>query len=608
MALRPRRTLLGLGATCALVSGFLVQSTVTTAEAAPASHAPCPDAFPAGDLTEGQEVEGLTVTRGTTPEAFTGTYYDTVDQGIGRGRDLLIFKLEGSRITKTDGSVDAGVWQGISGSPVYDKATGQLVGAVSYGRTESNDVLAGVTPAQYMYDELLPVGPASLRLPASTRAALADDGIRTSPTTTLDKLSSPRLVSGVSQRGIGRIAPKAGQGSTRFRSGPAAAATGPALPIVPGGNAVASSAYGDLTLASVGSVTAVCGDDVIAFGHPDEFTGPSTATLHGARALAVHHEAGFGSFKDVSQIGAPAGSVLQDRLEGLSGTLTSLPVTVPVTSTTTRTGKAAIPGRTFVTDLRQLPLISAFQAYTDTATALNAETGGGEAIIRWTIDLTRADGRRQTFSRAQQYSTRQFLAEHVTSDVAGDVATIQENDFEDAKVTGITFSNAVRPQYREYRIARVERRVRHGVWQRVKDGQSITIPRGQRFKLRVHLEPKVRSAKLTPRRKTLDFPVSRYASGSGVLSIAGNAFSFDDFDEYGDYDDIYFDDEDDFGAVEAEPESLDELLAELRAVPRQTDVTSSFSYRLLGQPRTSNRTWRLPTIVSGGVDLRVRIR
>ena len=38
---------------------------------------------------------------------------------------------------------------------------------------------------------------------------------------------------------------------------------------------------------AVGTVTAVCGDEVLAFGHPMSFTGPSTLTMHPADAVFI---------------------------------------------------------------------------------------------------------------------------------------------------------------------------------------------------------------------------------------------------------------------------------------------------------------------------------
>jgi hypothetical protein len=51
--------------------------------------------------------------------------------------------------------------------------------------------------------------------------------------------------------------------------------------IVAGGNLVASLSYGDVTYAGIGTATAVCGNQVLAFGHPMLWSGPSTLSMHG---------------------------------------------------------------------------------------------------------------------------------------------------------------------------------------------------------------------------------------------------------------------------------------------------------------------------------------
>ncbi len=79
-------------------------------------------------------------------DTFQGTYVDTIADAY--GNPIYLFDLSGSRITKGyKRQGPAGIWAGISGSPVYD-ANNNLVGSVSYGFTGyASSTLAGITPA-----------------------------------------------------------------------------------------------------------------------------------------------------------------------------------------------------------------------------------------------------------------------------------------------------------------------------------------------------------------------------------------------------------------------------------------------------------------------------
>ncbi|RYJ05529.1 MAG: hypothetical protein EON52_11100, partial [Actinomycetales bacterium] len=161
---RPSRrrvsSLVGLLASTSLVAAG-VAATATSAQADPVDpgFAPCPAAFPSAELTPGLEAVGLTSAgvyrkdgvlhdSSVTPETFSGEYLGTVTDDSG---EIYVFDLQGSRITKSDGTVDAGGWAGISGSPLY-AADGRLIGSVSYSFIEGTTNSVGVTPAKDLYE------------------------------------------------------------------------------------------------------------------------------------------------------------------------------------------------------------------------------------------------------------------------------------------------------------------------------------------------------------------------------------------------------------------------------------------------------------------------
>lgn len=612
------RAFTALGAAAAL-SGGLLAATTSQAAADPADPPPaaqCPDAFPHTELQEGQAVTGVTNTRGTTLDSFSGTYVDTIVGGIGRGRDMLVFRLEGSRITKADGTPDAGIWAGISGSPVYAE-NGELVGSVSYGFNEGNETLAGVTPAEYVYGvKPTAVTPEEVSL-SSSRKALARQDVSVAPSASLKRIGTVRQVSGVvagQLPSVRRIASRAGTSGT-FVNGSATSKEARTYPIVAGGSVGVTWSFGDITTASVGSVTAVCeadgGTDVFAFGHPDVWDGESDQSLHGAAAVSI--SAGtFGSYK-LSNVGAPVGRLVEDRLEGIYGRLGDLPVSVDLKTSTTFRGRT-VPGSTTITETDELPFITALQTYSDVDTAFNAVDAGGDSEIGWKIGFTRANGKKQSLARSQRYSSRAWLAEEVVGDVASDVDALLENEFEDVTITSISVTNTLDASYRAYRLGKVERQL-NGRWSVVSPSRPLDVKAGSRLRLRLTLSPLDRHAKVKTTTRIVTFQTSKYAAGSGRLYLEGGAYGWEDYDEFEDFDEMHDgdedrDDEDPFRIRPAVPRTLDAQLKLMRGIQRQDQVVSTLAHRGRNTGRLVNtrQTLLLPSIVEGETRYALRFR
>src|SRR6185295_15683934 len=115
-----------------------------------------------------------------------------------------------------------------------------------------------------------------------------------------------------------------GDGTAATRASGTTSATAAAIPIAPGGNLAASLSYGTVTAAAIGTATAVCGDHVVGFGHPLAFAGDSTYSLHGADAVTIQPDVAFPSYK-LANLGAPIGTVTEDRLTGIHGVTGALP-------------------------------------------------------------------------------------------------------------------------------------------------------------------------------------------------------------------------------------------------------------------------------------------
>src|SRR3954471_18657147 len=109
------------------------------------------------EVVRGQ-VTGLTGSKGTQPDGFTGQVIGVLKDGIMPGLDMIMVRLSSPEIDRV------GIWAGMSGSPVY-AADGRLIGAVSYGLAFGPSPVAGVTPAADI-QQLLDDQPATALKPA----------------------------------------------------------------------------------------------------------------------------------------------------------------------------------------------------------------------------------------------------------------------------------------------------------------------------------------------------------------------------------------------------------------------------------------------------------
>ncbi len=235
---------------------------------------------------------GLTVSEGTTPEAFEGSIIGVLDDGIAPGVDMIMADL-------TSPAIDAagGIWSGMSGSPVY--IDGQLVGAVAYGLSWGSSPIAGITPFAEM-DDYLTSG--TRRVDVDARAArqiAASSDVTASQAEQGFRQLRMRSASGMTQKkriDMVRESDKKYFSEQTYAVGAvgrAAAADATEETIVAGGNLATTLSYGDVTAGAVGTATSVCGGEVVGFGHPFAFFGETTLGLTpGRRALRPARQPG----------------------------------------------------------------------------------------------------------------------------------------------------------------------------------------------------------------------------------------------------------------------------------------------------------------------------
>ncbi len=586
-----RRRLLSLTLGSALLAGsaFSPSAALASSDARAGASAasvalapsdPCPTAFPVNQLSRGQVVNGLTVDEGTTPAPFSGEVIGTLRDGIAPGIDMVMVELSSPAIDEA-----GGVWSGMSGSPVYAE-DGRLIGAVAYGLAFGGSPVAGVTPASAMYDigattaappeniEVTKEAQKRLGADANVSGEQAADGFQ--------RLPVPLGLSGVNPRqarAFGELIDTRLELGQTFASG-AASPDDEASAIVPGGNVAAALSYGDFTLSGVGTATAVCGSEVLMFGHPFFFEGKTSQSLHSADALYIQQDSNA-PFK-VANPGGVAGTITEDRLAGLKGTFNSGPVTTPIVSTLSNldTGRER-SGLTAAVTPDFTPDIAAFHSVVNMERVLDS-AGGGVARTDLTIKGTTDNGP-WSVTLDGVTAERYDLAFLTGFDVYEPLFQIMEYPRKEAQITSVTLNGTVTEEYQDIHMASADIRVR-GKWQRLNESNQPTVRSDRHIKMRINGYP-YKSSTVVRREFTLPPQPRGYTS----VELTGGAEGFYEF-----------------GLEEEErtPRTFNRLLRALRNAPTGAQV----GVTLEGRRGVTRATVDMPDATKGYVYGEIRVR
>ncbi len=604
---RGRAALTGTGTVLAvLASGLAVPAQSAPMQAAAVDE--CPAAVPVSSVTEGMTGEGLTVVKGRTPQPFDVEVLGVLDDGIGAGRDMILIKVSdqaGKHVIDQGG----GIWAGMSGSPVY--VDGKLLGAVSYGFTSTTSPIGGLTPAEDMYKVLnLPSVAAarpvqakaatSVKLTAAQRKALGAKAQVATPRGSLRQLAVPLAMGGVSAKRVDAFqtaADKAGLAVKAYSSGRAAAPSAvPAATPTAGGNFAAALAYGDATLAGIGTTTAVCGNRALAFGHPLLLSGPADYGANDADAKMIVNDGSWGAYK-LASVGDSFGSVDQDRTTALRSDLTATPNTTTITTTVHNgdTG-AERTGTTQVTTDAFLSIAAIFATWANDDAVFD-EWGDGTATHKWTITGTRADGKPFTLTRSDRFADQSDVTIDPSFELADTLDTLIYNDFEKVTIDNVDVDTTFRTAYQQFSIKKVQVKV-NGKYVVPK---SVTTKAGATLSIRVGVQP-YRQTTLSYR--VLKLKVPKEARGqSGELSVTGGAY-------------LGFDDELDLACLllgdcdEQDSEgSFDKLLASIASTPRNDAIQADLSIETDEDVKSvAVATKHASQVVTGAKSISVRIR
>jgi hypothetical protein len=482
----------------------------------------CPTAFPVAELAEDQLVEGLTVTRGTTPTVFTGEVIGVLENAIAPDLDMVMMNLESDEITRVDG-----IWQGMSGSPVYT-TTGELIGAVAYGLSWGPSPVAGITPYEKMDDYLTPSTSPARRVDVgkadAVRIAAESDVTQSQAGQGFRRLSIPRTFSGVSDWRLERTAtmspphgkarPYVARNATATMAG-ASADAADASALVAGGNLGASLAHGDITSGGVGTVTSVCEGRLVGFGHPMMFSGRTTLSMHPAHALMVQRDTLGAPFK-VANMAAPVGTITEDRTAGISGDLGVFPDTMDVTSNLTHPGKTR-SGTTHVSVPGANAEMTFYQQLVNHDAVLESFAPGSE-LQKWTITGT-DHGAPFKVSHTDRFSSDSDIASESPWDVADAVWAL--SSMPEVVVQDVTIDGELADDSSTWRVTRLQQN-RGGRWFTLDRRHPAVTRAGGTLSVRVLLDNGIRT-----RTVSVSMPVPTKARGaSGFLAVGGGGSSW----------------------------------------------------------------------------------
>lgn len=376
-----------------------------------------PRYFPVDEIRPGMQGIGRTVFEGDRLDEFRVHVLGVLRNVVGPQRNLILARLEGGPLART------GVIAGMSGSPVY--IDGRLVGAVAYSLGEfSTEPIAGITPigemiaatdattvpprrvaaaapivaTQEMLLAALRQTLTGLRPFASSPADVQANGPAIDPGlgVRLRPIATPLSIRGFDPSAIapllatlhdgGFISPSA---VTRRAGDAPVSGQAPALaaaedtresPLRPGDSLGVSLMTGDLEMGATGTVTAVEGSRVYAFGHPFYGLGPTRFPM--TRASVITVVPSLQNSTKLANTGAIIGTVQQDRSTGIAGTLGPGPALIPVTLTLNSDRRPTTTFRVSVVKDQTFTPLLAYLAISNTLTSYERQNGAASYAVR----------------------------------------------------------------------------------------------------------------------------------------------------------------------------------------------------------------------------------
>lgn len=361
-------------------------------------------------------------------------------------RDVIVARLLGEKAERN------GVVSGMSGSPVY--IDDRLIGAVAYRFGEfMKEPIVGITPIA----EMIEIEQKELQRsePARRSAALFDKFMQavqigadslfwikllkesdtgSESSAGLRRITCPLSFGGFSSATLQGIEPVMQNLGFQIVMSGGSGGENRRTPLSPGSAVCVVFMTGDYTIEATGTVTAVAGNKVLAFGHSLFNLGPISLPLAGATVYAT-----LPSLMASSKMAAATevlGTFVQDRTTGALGDLSRMPRMVPI-QVAVESPQSGL--QTFSFQLADDPafnnILPLFLRTAVIQAAFSTRLGGEQSSCRLEGQIRLADGRSVPFD--DHFSSRQRLGfigagEDVASAadlVASALGTLMVHDF-----------------------------------------------------------------------------------------------------------------------------------------------------------------------------------
>jgi hypothetical protein len=284
--------------------------------------------YPLRDIRAGQHAIGKTVFQGNKIEEFDVEILGVLEN-IGPRQSIILAKLSGGPLAET------GVMQGMSGSPVY--IDGRLVGAVALAFNFSKEPIAGIRPIE----EMLAVGDS--KVPTVKVASNKNPSNSDSFASRLIDIATPVSFSGFTAGTLEQFSPQLKKLGLEPRQGVASGGKlspklGAPASLRPGDMIAVELLSGDMSIGAEGTVTAVDGKSIYAFGH--QFMSVGNTELPFARAEVLALLPNLSSSFKISSPLEWMGTITQDRSTSIYGQVGRKADTIPL-SITVKDGRRA---------------------------------------------------------------------------------------------------------------------------------------------------------------------------------------------------------------------------------------------------------------------------
>jgi hypothetical protein len=570
----------------ALTATGLAAEPVTAQVSAPVD---CPEIMPTAEVVDGMTATGFTVSDGTDPEPFDVEVLGVLKNGVAPGRDMIVVETSSPALTKA-----GGIWFGMSGSPVYDDVSGELLGAVAFGLSGGPSLIGGLTPAQDMADvldypsDLASAGARTVALSGTLerRVARIEAGARTD--FTMRRLRAPLSVS-VSNERLGILAKAIRKEGNKYilTAGASARAAEPGeelATIGAGDTFAAAQSYGDVTMGGIGTTTLVCDGEAMAFGHPFSWSGKTELGANRGLTHTIVDDPLFGAYK-LADITEPVGTVDQDRLAGIRATLDIAPDVRPVNSSISAPdlNRSDDGSSQAVTD-DIVPVLSFYHLLGNIDSTFDT-IGEGTSRVAWTVTGQTEAGEPWSLSRSNVYSSGYDISIESSFEVFNQLSRLLNNKFTEVDFNSVDLDATIEEERRGYRIRKVLHRTGGGPF----TGGGIRVRPGSTLALRVILG-RVGGG---PERKVnlkVDVPGN---FRRGFLEVHGGSSggAFGCFEEFGPC-----------SSSVGKVDNFDELVDSLEDAPKGNDLTATLST----QSKHRTATARLDGVVGGSRFLFVR--